>query len=122
DCRDDLCVAGAAAEVAGQCLSDLITRRERVSFQQRPRSQQHARRAVAALGSAELGERLLERVQLRGAAHPFHSRDLAVVELDREEEAAQLWLAVDQDGTGAALAQLATVLRPAQPQVFTPNP
>src|SRR2546422_7317459 len=57
---EDLRVAGAAAEVAGQRLLDLVARRGRRLVEQRLRGEQDAGRAVTTLGRPELGERLLQ--------------------------------------------------------------
>src|SRR5207237_7644075 len=55
----DLDVAGAAAEVAGEGLLDLLPHRPRVPGEQRLGGEQKGRGAVAALRRAELGESLL---------------------------------------------------------------
>src|SRR5579864_256547 len=107
---EDLGVPGAAAEVSGEGLTDLVARRFRVAFEQRLRGQQDARRAVAALCRAQLGEGLLEGVQLGPVGHALDRGHGAPFQLHRQEQAAELGLAVDQDGAGSALAQLASVL------------
>ena len=61
DRLDDLLVAGAAAEVAGEALLDLGARRVRVSAQERTRGDELARDAEAALDGAGLEEGRLER-------------------------------------------------------------
>ena len=60
---DDLQVPGAAAQVAGQRLADPLARRIGLAIEQRPRRDQDAGRAVAALRPAEVGEGLLQRVE-----------------------------------------------------------
>src|SRR5262245_59616103 len=62
DGLEDLEVAGAAAEIAGQRLRDLGAGGLRVLAQQGLRPQQEARDAVAALGGPQLREGLLQRV------------------------------------------------------------
>src|SRR5712664_2121861 len=57
----DLDVAGAAAEVAGERVLDLVPRRLRIVAQQRLGSEEERGRAVAALRGAQVGERLLQR-------------------------------------------------------------
>src|SRR5207245_6640343 len=81
--------------------------------------EQHARGAVAALGGTELDEGSLQRVQLRGRAQALDGRDRSALDLDGEEQAAQLRLAVDEHRAGAALAQLAAVLGAGEAEVFT---
>src|SRR5207249_11463174 len=58
----DLDVAGAAAQVAREGVLDDVARGAGVGREQRLRRQQERWRAVAALGRAQLGERLLERM------------------------------------------------------------
>ena len=58
---EDLRVAGAAAEVAGERLADLVVVRARRSPQQVDRGHDQSRRAEAALHGAGLDERLLDR-------------------------------------------------------------
>src|SRR4029079_11797860 len=57
---DDRLVAGAAADVARDCLDDFGAGRRRIAIEQRLRRHQHAGRAVAALGRKLLHERLLQ--------------------------------------------------------------
>ena len=74
DRRDDVLVAGAAAEIAGQALADLVVGRERVFPQQVGRRHQHAGRAEAALQRVMLAERLLQRVELLRCAEALDRR------------------------------------------------
>src|ERR1700681_2392763 len=62
-CLDDVDVAGAAAEVAGDRLADLELARVRVLREQRAGGHQHARGAVAALPAVLLPDALLHRVE-----------------------------------------------------------
>jgi hypothetical protein len=106
---EDLDVARAAAEVPGGGLGDLLPRGARVAPQQRVRGQEETRNAVAALGRAELRERVLQGVEGALAGHALDRRDLAALAFDRQREARQDGQAADEDGAGAALAQLAAV-------------
>ena len=67
-------------------------------------------RAVAALGGAQLGEGLLQRVEPAAVGHALDGLDLASLALDGQRQAGEHRLAVDQHGARAALAQLAAVL------------
>src|SRR5213593_5219191 len=67
----DLDVAGAAAEVAGQCLLDVVSCGTRVGGEQRFGSEEERRGTVAALCGAQLGERLLEGMERPARRHPF---------------------------------------------------
>src|SRR5512145_127643 len=86
---EDLRVARAAAEVAGERLPHLVARGRRALVQQRLRGEEDARRAVAALGRAELGERLLEGVELATVRHALDRLDVATLALDWQREARQ---------------------------------
>src|SRR3954447_20232405 len=72
---EDLVIAGAAAEVAGERLADLVTAWARVFGGQRLGGHQDARRAVAALGGAEVGEGGLERMEIVAELHPLDGLD-----------------------------------------------
>ena len=86
---DDLLVAGAAAEVAGEPLLDLGARRVRDRRRAAPcGGDQLARDAEAALRGARVEERLLERVELAAGGEALDGRDHArAVRLDREHQA-----------------------------------
>src|SRR3989441_424748 len=105
----DLDVAGAAAEVAGQRLLDLVARRRGVPREQRLGGEQERRRAVAALRRAQLGERFLQRVQASTRGHALDRFDAAARTGQAERETGEHRLVVQQHGAGAALAQLTPV-------------
>src|SRR6266850_137027 len=107
---EDLRVTGAAAEVAGERFADPLARRRGIVGEQRLRGEEDSRRAVAALGGAQLGERLLQRVQPGAVGHALDGRDLALLEVGRQRDARQHRRAVDEHGAGAALPELAAVL------------
>ncbi len=67
---EDLRVAGAAAEVAGERLADLVVRRVRAAPQQIGRRDDEPGRAEAALHRACVDECLLHRMQRRRPASP----------------------------------------------------
>ena len=76
---DDLVVAGAAAEVAGEPVARLGFRRIRIAVQQGLGRDQHARRAEAALQRRMLEEFPLQRVEIMALApcpRSSRSRDL----------------------------------------------
>src|SRR3954468_2155235 len=82
---DDVLVAGAAAEVAGDTLADLALRRRRIVLEHRHGRHDHPRRAVAALQAVFLPERLLQGMQLTVPGEAFDGRDLGAVGLDGED-------------------------------------
>ena len=53
-----------------------------------------------------------------GAGHPLDRPDLGLLALDGEGEAREHRLAVEEHGAGPALAELAAVLGPGQPEVL----
>src|SRR6185295_4630178 len=81
---DDLVVAGAAAEVAGEGLADLVAARLGVLRHQRLGRHQNAGRAVAALGRSEVGEGGLQGVELVAALQPLDGFDLPALHLGGE--------------------------------------
>src|SRR3989454_1427843 len=114
----DLEVTGAAAEVAGQRLLDRVAGGARVGHEQGVGGEEEGRRAVTALRGAELGERILERVQPAVRREPFDGGDAPPGAGEAEDEAGEHGRAVDEHGAGPALAQLAAVLRARESRVF----
>ena len=115
---DDLVVAGAAAEVAGQRLAISASLGGRVGLEQRLRRHQDPRRAVAALRGAEVGEGALQRMELVAERETFDGLDRASLHLGGEDEAREHRPAVDQHRAGAALAELAAVLGAGEPALL----
>ncbi len=101
---DDLVVAGAPAEVAGQPVADFGFGRIGIALEQRACGDQDAGRTDAALRAVELKELLLQRMQLVALGHALDGVDLGAVGLDREHEARADHGAVDHHGAGAAVA------------------
>src|SRR5438093_724755 len=115
---EDLQIAGAAAEVARGRFRDLLPRGPPALPQQRGRREQEAGDAVAALGRAQLGEGLLQRMQRGPVGKAFDGRDLATLAFHGQGEAREDRPAVHEDGAGAALPQLAAVLGPGQAELL----
>src|SRR5262245_58185798 len=117
DRLDDELVAGAAAEVAGDAVPDLLLAGLGVVLQQLERRQHHPGRAVAALQALVLDEGLLHRVQLVSPrADPFDRRDLLPVDVGGEDAARLHRLAVQHHGARTAASRSAPDVRPRQPQ------
>src|SRR6185437_3923248 len=112
---DDVLVAGAAAQIAGQRPPHVFLGRVRVAVEQVLGGQHHAWRAEAALQPVLLLEPLLDRVQLARARQALHGRDLAAVDLHREHRAGLDRPAVDQHRAGAAVCRVAAAVRAGQP-------
>src|SRR2546430_6386421 len=96
---EDLRIAGAPAEISGEGVLDLLPRRARTVGEKRRGGEENTGRAVPALGGAQLGKGLLERVEAAALRHPFDRRDPASLRLDGQGEARQYGLAVDEHGT-----------------------
>src|SRR5690606_40198242 len=106
----DLRVSRATAEVAGECFTDLLTVGQRVAEQEPVSGHQNAGRAEPALRGAAVGEGGLERVRLPRPGEAFDGGDLAAHGLEDGREAGEDGLAVDEDGAGAAVALVASLL------------
>src|SRR4029077_8840932 len=76
---DDVDIAGAAAEIAGDRLADLRLARIGVLLQEGVAGQHHAGRAVAALEAMLLPEAFLDRMELAVLGEPFDGHHLAAV-------------------------------------------
>src|SRR6185369_508971 len=107
---EDPPVAGAATEVARDGDLDLLARGARVLVEERGRAHQHARRAEAALAAAHLIEAVDERIEVRRARERLHRLDLGAVRVEREGEAGEHRVAVDDDRAGPAVALVAALL------------
>jgi hypothetical protein len=114
----DLLVAGAAAEIAGKGFADVVARGAFDAIQQCAGRQQDAGRAVATLRGAEVRERLLQRIQPPVAREAFDRRDRAAAAFDGERQAGEHRFAIHEHRAGAALTELAAVLRAGEPQIL----
>src|SRR5471032_1089028 len=73
---DDVLVAGAAAEIAGDAFANFAFGGGWVVLEQRHGRHDHAGRAVAALQAVLFPEAFLQRVQMAVRSEPFNRRDL----------------------------------------------
>ncbi|GGN44710.1 hypothetical protein GCM10010842_33580 [Deinococcus daejeonensis] len=114
DRRDDVHVRAAPAQVAAHPIPDLGVRQVRLALNVRRDVTRHApadlpqhphrgtdlpRRAVPALETVVIEERLLQRVKVPGRAQALCRHDLRAVIRGRQSQAGQNALTVDQDGT-----------------------
>ena len=113
---DDVLVAGAAAQVAGQRPADVLLGGVGVLVEQGLGGHHHARGAEPALQAVLLPEALLQRVQLAGAGQALHRADLVPVGLDGEHGAGLDRAAVHQHRARAAVGGVAAHVRAGQPQ------
>src|SRR4029079_5453394 len=116
---DDLRVARAAAQVAGDGLADGAVGRLGPAGEERLGGHQHPRRADPALGTACDQERVLQVGQpATGAGETLDGAHDRAVDLAHRDQAAHDGLTVDQHGAGAALALAATLLGPGEAEVL----
>src|SRR5439155_9102730 len=108
---EDLLVPGAAAEIAGKRLADLVVRGVRIATEQLGSCDDEARGAEAALDCPGLGECLLQRMQRTLLREALDRDDLVPVRLSCEDEARAEEGSVEDDGARSAFALLARVLR-----------
>src|SRR5262245_40069516 len=114
---DDLIVAGAPAEVAGEPVARLGLRRARIAVQQGFGGDQQARRAEAALQGRVLQEFPLQRMEIMAARHALDRLDGAAFGLDRKHQARADQAAVDGHAAGAAITRAASLLAAGQMQL-----
>src|SRR5439155_27134173 len=86
----NLDVAGAAAEIARQCLLDVVSCRTRVGGEQRFGGEEERRGTVAALCGTQLREGLLEGMEPHALCHDFDCFDSPAVEGVAAQQAGQL--------------------------------
>src|SRR6266849_9584241 len=98
---DDLRIGGAAAQVAGEIVLDLLVVRIGMAVEQLLRHQHEAGRAEAALEGALLDEGLLHRIELSARVEMLDGRHLGAVDEGGEIETARHRGAVDDDGAAA---------------------
>src|SRR4029079_9245069 len=102
---------GAAAEIAAQAFADPFGIIARLPFTEHAdRTHDLAGRAEAALKAVMGDEGGLHRMQLIAARDAFDGEDVGAVMADGEREAGVDATAIDQDGAGAALAAVASLL------------
>jgi hypothetical protein len=109
DSFENLKIAGATAQVSGDCFADLIPRGAGIVIQQSLRSHQNGRCAIAALRCAEVSEGILQRVKDSVFAEALDSQYLLSAALKREQETRKHWLTIQKNGAGATLSKLTAV-------------
>ena len=88
----------------------------RVTVEQRPGRQEHARRAEAALQAVLGHEALLHRVEGSVLLETLDGLDRVTGDTDREDGAGLGRLAVEQNDAGAAVGRVASPVRAGQPE------
>ncbi len=111
---DDFRIGGAAAEIAGEIVPDLVVVRIGMLLEQLARHQDEAGRAEAALGRAAFEEGLLHRDQLAVRGECSTVTTVLAVGEGREIETTRHRRAVDQHRAAAAQALRAAFARAEQ--------
>src|SRR5436309_3080989 len=116
---ENLKVARAAAQVAGDGLADLISRGVRILIQQSFRCHQNCRRAIAALRGSQIGKGILQRMKTSVFPEAFHGQDLLSAALERQYETGKNGLAVQKNGASAAFTEFTAMLGAGMTEIFT---
>src|SRR2546428_694327 len=114
----DVHVTGAAAEIPGDRLTDLLLRRRGVRGEEADRGHHHSRGAEPALQAVLLVEALLDRMELPILLESLDRGDARLIHLHREEGAGLHRAAVEQDGACAAACGVAADVGPGHPEVL----
>ena len=112
-------VTGAAAEIAGDAVPDLLLRRVRVLLEEAVGAGDHPGRAEAALQAMMLAKGVLQRMQRAvRLRHALDRKDFGAVRLHGKHRARLHRLAVEIDRAGAAMGRLAADVRAGQLELF----
>src|SRR5467141_285218 len=114
----NLDIAGAAAQVAGERVLDFCTCRLGIGGEQCLGGEEKGGRAVAALRRAQIGECLLQRMQLPALRHALDRAHPVAGARQAEHQAGKDRRSIQQHRAGAAFPQLAAVLRAGESQIF----
>ena len=110
DCLHDLVIAGAAAEISGDGLFDLVVGWVGFFFQQLCARHDEARRAISALDCAMFDEGFLYGMKFSsplgrgGNCKSFHGDDLRAMRARRRDKTGHHCLAIQEYGARAAFA------------------
>src|SRR6266568_7466219 len=115
---DDVHVAGAAAQVAGDTPTNLRLGRVGIFREQRLGAEEHTWRAEPALQAVLLEEALLQRVQLTVLLQAFDRLDLAAISLHGQQRAGLDGLAIEQDRACATVRRIAPDMSASKVQVL----
>ena len=116
DRLDNVDVAGATAQISGDCLADFRFGRLVHRPKQCRRRHHHAGGAEAALEAMFFPEPLLNRIQCSTDRQAFHRRERLALGLDRKHGAGLDWFPVKVDRARAAVGCLAPNVRASQTQ------
>src|SRR5579872_112729 len=115
---DDLRIAGAAAKVARNCVSDLFRVEPFAALDERRGRHQETGRAVAALCGTAFRECLLYGMQLVVFRQSLDGTHAVALRLDAEHKTTEHRLVVNEHAARPAVAHFATVLGTRQLEIF----
>ncbi len=118
DCANDLVVAGAAAKIVRETEADFVFGRVWISVEQSFGCDEKAGDADAALQSGSFQKTLLQWMQVAMCSHSFHRFQPHAFGFHGQHQATIHRDAVQEDGASAAIAVVATLFRPGQPQLI----
>src|ERR671918_154598 len=116
---DDVHVAGAATDVAGQRPANLVLGSVGIVLEERGGGEHHPGCAEAALKAVLLLECFLDGMELPVASQSLDGRYLATVRLNREHRAGLHGCPVQQHRARPAIRRVAPHVRAGKPQVLT---
>jgi hypothetical protein len=111
-------ISGATAKDSGERRANLIACGMGMLVQQGFRGDQNRGGAVAALRRAEIGEGVLQWMEMAFQAQPFDSQDGSGVAFNTEDQAGEHGFAVEKNGASAALTEFAAVFRAGVAEIF----
>src|SRR5467141_1585378 len=114
----DLDVARAAAEVARQSVLDFVACRLGIRGEECFGGKEKGRRAVPALRGTQVGERLLQGMELAALRHGFDGAHGVTGGREAQHETRQHGRSIEQHGARAAFAQFAAVLRSGESEIL----
>ncbi len=117
DCRDDLAIAGAAAQHPADGVHHRALVRLFVAGEQTGRGHQHARRADAALGRTVALEGRLEGRKRAVGGQALDRCHFSTGHLPDRDQAGAHLLAIEQNRAGPAIAGVAADLGAGQPKL-----
>ena len=102
DRLDDVLIAGAAAQISFQAVTNFITRRIRIAIDDLARRDDHSRRAITTLQAVLLPKAFLNGMQCAVVRESFDRRHVRAIGLDGKHRARLHCLTVDEHSAGAA--------------------
>jgi len=117
DSIDDILITSAAAQISGDCLSNLSFIERAALAQQRSGSDEKSGSAKAALERMMSLETLLQRVEGAVLSETFHGCDFGLIGLDCEQQTRPNRLAVTEYRAATTHAVLAANVRSGQRQI-----